>query len=135
MIEHEKKWDVAILLTKSIHLVIIKFNFCWENPKISFNPIFLHKTQSMTCELQPHIHRLWCAVASCDVRAEPILVELVMCMRSIFRRVNCDCKFATLLCTYNEVGRNFLIFFNDFILELEVGPKCQKLYIRVSNLK
>ena len=36
----------------------------------------------MTCELRLQLDKLKCAVAICDLRAEPILVQLAMCVRA-----------------------------------------------------
>ena len=36
----------------------------------------------MICELRLHLDKLQFAVAICDLRAEPILVKLAMCVRA-----------------------------------------------------
>ena len=57
--------------------------------------------------------------------------KLLEFVQSIFRRVKCDCNFATLLQTYDKIGPDSLISFNDFFLD---GAKNLKPDMRVRNL-
>ena len=45
---------------------------------------YLLYDQSMTCDVRPQVAEVRCAVASCDVHAEPILVLIAMCVCGAF---------------------------------------------------
>ena len=65
------------------------------------------------------------ASATCHVPAEPILVKLAICVCvwSIFKRAKCHHNFTTLFQTFNKIGPDSLIFFNDFFFRALDWPK------------